>query len=148
MCGIAGIVDIVSSRSICEETLSRMTATLVHRGPDGVGYHIDSGVGFGHRRLSIIDLAGGHQPLYNEDRSVVVTYNGEIYNFHEIAKELKARGHVFRTHCDTEVIVHAWEEWGVECLQRFNGMFAFALWDNNSKTLFLARDRLGIKPLY
>jgi len=97
---------------------------------------------------SIIDLEGGKQPLYNEDKSVVVTYNGEIYNFLELANELKALGHVFRTHCDTEVVVHAWEEWGVDCLTRFNGMFAFALWDRNRRTLFMARDRLGIKPLY
>lgn len=105
-------------------------------------------MGFGHRRLSIIDLEGGKQPLYNEDHTVVVTYNGEIYNFKEIEIELRARGHVFRTRCDTEVIVHAWEEWGDRCLDRFNGMFAFAIWDRGKDTLFLARDRLGVKPLY
>jgi len=148
MCGISGIVDIRDRRTIDEGLLRAMNDTLVHRGPDGEGFHFEPGVGFGHRRLSIIDLEGGKQPLYNEDNSVVVTYNGEIYNFQELASELKALGHVFRTHCDTEVIVHSWEEWGVDCLSRFNGMFAFALWDRNRQTLFLARDRLGIKPLY
>jgi len=125
-----------------------MNESLSHRGPDGDGFHIEPGVGFGHRRLSIIDLEGGRQPLYNEDHTVVVTYNGEIYNFKDVELELRARGHVFRTRCDTEVIVHAWEEWGERCLERFNGMFAFAIWDRNTETLFLARDRLGVKPLY
>jgi len=119
-----------------------------HRGPDGDGFHFEPGVGFGHRRLSIIDLEGGKQPLYNEDHTVVVTYNGEIFNFMEVERELLQRGHTFRTRSDTEVIVHAWEEWGVECLKRFNGMFAFAVWDRRAKTLFIARDRLGVKPLY
>lgn len=148
MCGISGIVDIKDRRPIDEGLVRAMNDMLVHRGPDGEGFHFEPGVGLGHRRLSIIDLEGGKQPLYNEDNSVVVTYNGEIYNFRELADELKALGHAFRTHCDTEVIVHAWEEWGVDCLNRFNGMFAFALWDRNRQTLFLARDRLGIKPLY
>jgi asparagine synthase (glutamine-hydrolysing) len=125
-----------------------MNDALTHRGPDGEGYHFEPGVGFGHRRLSIIDLEGGKQPLYNEDETVVVTYNGEIYNFKELVTELKSLGHIFRTHCDTEVIVHAWEQWGTECLRRFNGMFGFALWDRNQETLFLVRDRLGIKPVY
>ncbi len=105
-------------------------------------------MGFGHRRLSIIDLSGGKQPLFNEDNTVVVTYNGEIYNFQELSIELRSLGHHFRTHCDTEVIVHAWEQWGDSCVDRFRGMFAFALWDRNKQTLFLARDRIGIKPLY
>lgn len=148
MCGISGIVDIRVRRPIDEGLVRAMNDTLIHRGPDGEGFHFEPGVGLGHRRLSIIDLEGGKQPLYNEDQSVVVTYNGEIYNFRELADELKALGHVFRTHCDTEVIVHAWEEWSADCLNRFNGMFAFALWDRNRQTLFLARDRLGIKPLY
>jgi asparagine synthase (glutamine-hydrolysing) len=148
MCGITGIVDLSQRRPIDEALLRRMNGSLEHRGPDGDGFHFEPGVGLGHRRLSIIDLEGGKQPLYNEDHSVVVTYNGEIYNFKEIESELRSRGHVFRTRCDTEVIVHAWEEWGEQCLERFNGMFAFAIWDRNRETLFLARDRLGVKPLY
>ncbi len=131
-----------------EALLSRMNETQHHRGPDEGGLHLEPGVGLGHRRLSIIDLAAGHQPLYNEDESVVVVFNGEIYNFATLAQELQACGHRFRTHSDTEVIVHAWEEWGPDCVTRFRGMFAIALWDRNRKTLFLARDRLGIKPLY
>ncbi|MEN7343369.1 MAG: XrtA/PEP-CTERM system amidotransferase [Pseudomonadota bacterium] len=148
MCGIAGLFDLRESRNIDQDLLESMTRSLVHRGPDGEGYHREPGVGFGHRRLSIIDLEGGHQPIFNEDNSVVVTYNGEIYNFQPIQEELESLGHVFRTRCDTEVIVHAWEEWGAECLHRFNGMFAFAIWDRNRKQLFIARDRIGIKPLY
>jgi asparagine synthase (glutamine-hydrolysing) len=148
MCGITGIVDLRDRRDIDQDLLTRMNGSLRHRGPDGDGFHFEPGVGFGHRRLSIIDLEGGKQPLYNEDGSVVVTYNGEIYNFKDIEVELRARGHVFRTRCDTEVIVHAWEEWGERCLDHFNGMFAFAIWDRNRQTLFIARDRLGVKPLY
>ncbi|HLY52489.1 MAG TPA: hypothetical protein VKQ31_05720, partial [Steroidobacteraceae bacterium] len=148
MCGIAGIVDLTAERPVDEPLLRNMTALIAHRGPDGDGFHIEPGVGLGHRRLSIIDLQGGKQPLYNEDHTVVVTYNGEIFNFMEVETELVRRGHTFRTRSDTEVIVHAWEEWGVECLARFNGMFAFALWDRRQKTLFMARDRLGVKPLY
>ncbi len=125
-----------------------MNETQFHRGPDEGGLHIEPGLGFGHRRLSIIDLSSGQQPLFNEDRTVVVTYNGEIYNFPALTQELKGLGHQFSTHCDTEVIVHAWEEWGEACVDRFRGMFAFAVWDRNHEKLFLARDRLGIKPLY
>jgi asparagine synthase (glutamine-hydrolysing) len=125
-----------------------MNESQAHRGPDENGVHIAPGVGLGHRRLSIIDLSSGQQPLYNEDGSVAIVYNGEIYNHGELRAELKKLGHTFRTHCDTEVIVHAWEEWGAQCVSRFNGMFAFGLWDSNQSVLFLARDRLGIKPLY
>ena len=125
-----------------------MNDSLVHRGPDGDGIFIGGGIGLGHRRLAIIDLAAGAQPMFNEDDTVVVVYNGEIYNFQELADRLVARGHKFRTRCDTEVIVHAWEEWGEACVDQFRGMFAFALWDENTETLFLARDRMGIKPLY
>jgi asparagine synthase (glutamine-hydrolysing) len=148
MCGISGIVDLREKRNINQSLIRAMNDSLSHRGPDGDGFHFEPGLGFGHRRLSIIDLEGGKQPLYNEDETVVVTYNGEIYNFQELAAELQALGHTFRTHCDTEVIVHAWEQWGTKCLGRFNGMFAFALWDRNQETLFLVRDRIGIKPLY
>jgi asparagine synthase (glutamine-hydrolysing) len=148
MCGITGIVDMRGERPVDEALLRAMNGVIGHRGPDGDGFHFEPGVGLGHRRLSIIDLEGGKQPLYNEDHSVVVTYNGEIFNFMEVERELLQRGHTFRTRSDTEVVVHAWEEWGVECLKRFNGMFAFAVWDRRAKTLFVARDRLGVKPLY
>jgi len=126
----------------------QMNEAQFHRGPDDGGIHVEPGIGLAHRRLSIIDLSNGHQPLFNEDGSVVVVFNGEIYNFPDLTKELLAAGHQFRTHCDTEVIVHAWEEWGEACVERFRGMFAFAIWDRNQRTLFLARDRLGIKPLH
>jgi len=125
-----------------------MNASLLHRGPDAGGLHLEPGLGLAHRRLSIIDLSTGQQPLYNEDGSVVVVFNGEIYNFQELVKDLAACGHAFRTRSDTEAIVHAWEQWGEDCVTRFRGMFAFALWDRNRETLFLARDRLGVKPLY
>ena len=148
MCGITGIFDTQGQAEIDRSLLSRMNETQFHRGPDEGGLHIEPGVGLAHRRLSIIDLSSGQQPLFNEDHSVVVTYNGEIYNFPQLTEELKAAGHRFRTHCDTEVIVHAWEEWGEACVERFRGMFAFAVWDRNRQKLFLARDRLGIKPLY
>ncbi|HEB55842.1 MAG TPA: amidotransferase 1, exosortase A system-associated [Gammaproteobacteria bacterium] len=148
MCGLVGIFDSRGQRPVDTELLSRMNETQHHRGPDEGGLHHEPGVGLGHRRLSIIDLASGQQPLFNEDHSVVVVYNGEIYNFASLAKELQRLGHEFRTHSDTEVIVHAWEQWGEACLERFRGMFAFALWDRNQQTLFLARDRMGIKPLY
>ena len=128
--------------------LRRMTDALYHRGPDGDGFYCAPGIGLGHRRLAIVDLVTGDQPMFNEDRTVCVVFNGEIYNFQPLMAELAALGHVFRTRSDTEVIVHAWEEWGEGCLDHFNGMFAFALWDARRETLFLARDRLGEKPLY
>jgi len=148
MCGIAGIFDYIGQVEIDRTLLRRMTGILGHRGPDGDGFHFGPGIGLGHRRLAIVDLATGDQPLYNEDGTICVVYNGEIYNFQPLMSELAARGHVFHTRCDTEVIVHAWEEWGTACLDRFNGMFAFALWDAPRQVLFLARDRLGEKPLY
>ncbi len=148
MCGITGIFDMTGAREISRECLHRMNETQFHRGPDEGGLHLEPGVGLGHRRLSIIDLSTGQQPLFNEDRSVVVVFNGEIYNFQELVPELQALGHVFRTHSDTEVIVHAWEAWGEQCVDRFRGMFAFALWDRNRQTFFLVRDRFGVKPLY
>ena len=148
MCGIVGIFDLNGTGPIDRDLLHQMNETQFHRGPDEGGIHIEPGVGLAHRRLSIIDLSSGQQPLFNEDGSVVVTYNGEIYNFPELMDELKQAGHIFKTHCDTEVIVHAWEQWGEQCIERFRGMFAFAVWDRNQHTLFLGRDRLGIKPLY
>ena len=148
MCGIVGIMDVSGTRTIDRGLLARLNETQRHRGPDEEGLHVEPGVGLGHKRLSIIDLSTGQQPLFNEDRSVVVVYNGEIYNYRELIPELTGLGHVFRTRSDTEVIVHAWEEWGEDCVTRFRGMFAFALWDRNRDTLFLARDRLGVKPLH
>ena len=148
MCGLTGIFLTNSRDDIDRSLLGRMNETQFHRGPDEGGVHTEPGIGLAHRRLSIIDLSSGQQPLFNEDESVVVVYNGEIYNFAELAEELSALGHTFKTHCDTEVIVHAWEEWGSDCVTRFRGMFAFVLWDRNRESLFLARDRLGIKPLY
>jgi asparagine synthase (glutamine-hydrolysing) len=148
MCGITGIFDLRERRAVDPSLLESMNRTQSHRGPDGEGYHLEPGVGLGHRRLSIIDIEGGHQPLFNEDGSVAVTYNGEIYNFKEVRDELAAKGHIFKTRCDTEIIVHGWEEWGEACVDRFNGMFAFGVWDRNRDCVFLARDRIGIKPLY
>jgi asparagine synthase (glutamine-hydrolysing) len=148
VCGISGIFDGSGRREIDRPLLERMNASLFHRGPDAGGLHLEPGLGLAHRRLSIIDLSTGQQPLYNEDGTVVVVFNGEIYNFKELAKELAACGHAFRTHSDTEVIVHGWEQWGASCVTRFRGMFAFVLWDRKLDTLFLARDRLGVKPLY
>jgi asparagine synthase (glutamine-hydrolysing) len=148
MCGITGIFDTRGRRDIDRAVLTRMNESQHHRGPVEGGVHVEPGVGLGHRRLSIIDLATGQQPLYNEDRSVCVVFNGEIYNYLELIPELQALGHVFHTRSDTEVIVHAWEAWGEKCVERFRGMFAFALWDRNKDCLFLARDRLGVKPLH
>jgi asparagine synthase (glutamine-hydrolysing) len=148
MCGLAGIFHQPGNIGIDERLLHRMTGALSHRGPDGDGFHIEPGVGLGHRRLAIIDVGGGHQPMYNEDDSVVIVFNGEIYNHDALRETLQAEGHVFRNRCDTEAIIHAWESWGPECLSRLSGMFAFALWDRNRQTLFLARDRLGKKPLH
>ena len=148
MCGITGIFDTRGKRDIDRAVLDRMNESQHHRGPDEGGMHLEPGVGLGHRRLSIIDLSTGQQPLYNEDQSVCVVFNGEIYNYQELIPELQALGHVFHTRSDTEVIVHAWEAWGEASVERFRGMFAFALWDRNRDTLFLARDRLGVKPLF
>src|SRR4030042_6073591 len=146
MCGIAGIIDINSTpeRSLIE----KMCRIMIHRGPDGEGYYRDGPVALGHRRLSIIDLQGGKQPMSNEDGTVWITYNGEVYNFPEIKKELIEKGHRFKTRSDTETIVHAYEEYGVHCLKKLRGMFAFGIWDDKNKVLFIARDRLGKKPLY
>jgi asparagine synthase (glutamine-hydrolysing) len=148
MCGIVGIFDQRGQSSIDRALLLRMNDSQFHRGPDAGGSHIEPGLGLGHRRLAIIDLSGGAQPLFNEDQSVVIVFNGEIYNFQELYPQLMAKGHKFQTRCDTEVIVHAWEEWGEDCLRHLRGMFAFAIWDRRQQTLFLARDRLGEKPLY
>jgi asparagine synthase (glutamine-hydrolysing) len=148
MCGITGLLDTRGARPVDRAALARMNDSQHHRGPDEGSLHIEPGLGFGHRRLSIIDIATGQQPLFNEDGSVCIVFNGEIYNFQELVPELEALGHRFRTKSDTEVIVHAWEAWGEACVERLRGMFAFAIWDRNLQTLFIARDRLGVKPLY
>ena len=147
MCGICGAID-RRGRNIEATQLQMMTSQMTHRGPDDVGLFLNGPVGMGHRRLSIIDLETGHQPMFNEDESVAVVFNGEIYNFAEIKENLENRGHIFGSHSDTEVIVHAYEESRLDCLNLFRGMFAFAVYDSKRKELFLARDRLGIKPLY
>jgi len=148
MCGIAGIASAVADERIDAATIHRMCQAIVHRGPDDEGIFAKDGVGLGMRRLSIIDLAGGHQPVFNEDRSVWVVFNGEIYNFPELRGELESRGHRFYTHTDTEVIVHLYEELGSDCVKKLRGMFAFALYDERKRKLLIARDRLGIKPLH
>src|SRR4051794_2262110 len=146
MCGICGIV---STRGAVEpDRLRRMSRTLYHRGPDSEGSHLDGPVGIAARRLAIIDLTGGHQPIANEDGSVVVVQNGEIYNYRELMRELERAGHSFRTRCDTEVLVHGYEEWEAGLWERLRGMFAVAVWDARRRRLTLARDRFGIKPLY
>jgi asparagine synthase (glutamine-hydrolysing) len=150
MCGIAGIIELhLRPGSEIDPKLARaMTDKLLHRGPDGGDVYCEERIALGHRRLSIIDIATGHQPMFNEDNTVCVVFNGEIYNFAELAAELKTLGHRFKTLSDTEVIVHGWEQCGVDCLRRFRGMFAFVLWDRRTKEVFVARDRLGVKPLY
>jgi len=148
MCGIVGIFDITGASEIDRNLLSRMNESQFHRGPDEGGLHTEPGLGFGHRRLSIIDLSSGQQPMHSQDGNVVLTYNGEVYNFPELREELEALGFSFRTHCDTEVILYAWQAWGESCVERLRGMFAFGIWDRPRQTLFLARDRLGVKPLF
>jgi asparagine synthase (glutamine-hydrolysing) len=148
MCGIAGLFDTRGDQTPHEELITRMTDAITHRGPDESGYHLEPGLALGHRRLSIIDIASGQQPLFNEKQSVAIVFNGEVYNFADLRPELESLGYRFHTHSDTEVILHAWEAWGPDCVNRLRGMFAFAIWDQPRRQLFLARDRLGIKPLY
>lgn len=148
MCGVAGIAYTDARTVVDPELLRRMTAALAHRGPNSDGFYIERGVGLGHRRLSIIDVEGGKQPILNEDQTAAIVFNGEIYNFMPIRKILLERGHRFQTGSDTEVILHAYEEYGKKCVEHLRGMFAFAIWDDRKKELFLARDRVGIKPLY
>jgi asparagine synthase (glutamine-hydrolysing) len=147
MCGIAGIAT-THAGSIEIQKLARMAAAIRHRGPDGYGFYTGLHVGFAHVRLSIVDVAGGAQPLTNEDGQIVITYNGEVYNHVELRRQLESRGHVFRTRCDTEVLVHAYEEWGADMLSRLNGQFAFAISDSRDQSVFIARDRFGVRPLF
>src|SRR5256712_4285620 len=148
MCGIAGIVKRDPRETVDEARLKRMRDVLRHRGPDGEGLLLDGPVGLGHRRLAIIDVAGGHQPMANEDETIWIVYNGEIYNHAPLRPGLESRGHRYRTRSDTETIVDLYEEEGERCVERLQGMFAFAVWDRTRQRLLLARDRLGIKPLY
>jgi asparagine synthase (glutamine-hydrolysing) len=148
MCGIAGVVSTTRESNITEALVHHMCEQIVYRGPDDEGIYVADGAGLGMRRLSIIDLAGGHQPVFNEDRTAWIVYNGEIYNFPELRPELESRGHHFRTNCDTEVIIHLYEEMGADCVQKLRGMFALAIYDKTKRKLLLARDRLGKKPLH
>lgn len=148
MCGITGIFDTRGQRAIERTVLQRMNDSQQHRGPDEGSLYLEPGVGFGHRRLSIIDIATGQQPLVSVDRSVVIVFNGEIYNYQALMAELKSLGHAFHTKSDTEVVVSAWQAWGEDCVKRLRGMFAFSLWDRNRQTFFMARDRMGVKPMY
>lgn len=144
MCGIVGFVGNEESK---DSIIRKMADRIEHRGPDGVGYYVDQDVAFGHRRLAIIDIDGGMQPMYNEAEDNVIIFNGEIYNYKELKSELNKK-HIFKTNSDTEVILHGYEEWGVDILKKLRGMFAFAIWDKNKKQLFCARDPFGIKPFY
>ena len=153
MCGITGFVDTGSGATAPRpddrrEILHRMCDVIRHRGPDAEGTFVGDAVALGMRRLSIIDLSTGDQPIHNEDKSIWIVFNGEIYNFRDLRRQLEQSGHRFYTSTDTEAIVHAYEEWGEAALARLRGMFGLAIWDNRSRTLLLARDRVGIKPLY
>ena len=148
MCGIAGIIN-KNGAPVDRELLQRMTERARHRGPDGVGYHFAGNVGLGHRRLAIIDLTdGGSQPMHSSDGRLTITFNGEIYNYLEIRDELRRRGHHFATGSDTEVVLAAYAEWGADCVQQFNGMWAFAIHDRQRQLVFCSRDRFGVKPFY
>jgi asparagine synthase (glutamine-hydrolysing) len=148
MCGIAGILEFGRDARASAGALREMCRVITHRGPDDDGFYTDGAVGIGMRRLSIVDVAGGHQPISNEDGTLWIVFNGEIYNHLALREQLIARGHHYSTHSDTETVIHLFEEYGAECVQHLRGMFAFAIWNRNTKTLFIARDRLGIKPLY
>jgi len=147
MCGIAGLLNFTGEP--VDPALPRRMIDLVrHRGPDGLGFHCDANVGLAHARLSILDLAGGHQPMHNEDQSLWITFNGEIFNYLELREQLLRKGHRFATRSDTEVILHLYEELGEDCVREFNGQWAFAIWDSNARKLFLSRDRMGVRPLF
>ncbi|MFZ1931085.1 MAG: asparagine synthetase B, partial [Candidatus Sulfotelmatobacter sp.] len=148
MCGICGIFHPERTRRVNRDLLAGMNQQIVHRGPDDDGFFVEENVGLAMRRLSIIDIQTGHQPLSNEDGNVWIVFNGEIYNHQDLRKDLESRGHRYRTKSDTETIVHLYEEYGSECVEHLRGMFAFAIWDRRKRRLFIARDRLGIKPLY
>src|SRR5437588_1901238 len=148
MCGICGQYNFVDQSPVQARNIERMAKSIAHRGPDDEGYYIAGPLGLGFRRLSIIDLGGGHQPMSDSEESVWVVFNGEIYNFPQLRRELEGFGHVFRTTCDTEVIVHGYKQWGKGVLNRLNGMFGLAIWDTGNQRLILARDPFGIKLIY
>ena len=148
MCGISGLFDPLGTRRFAPALVQRINNIQAHRGPDEDGVYLEPGLALGHRRLSVIDLATGQQPLFDAEGTVGIVFNGEIYNYRALMAELQALGYPFKTRSDTEVIVHAWQAWGAACVQRLRGMFAFALWDSRQQTLFLARDRMGVKPLH
>ena len=148
MCGICGVYNAQSGEPVSEQLIEHMTHLISHRGPDDSGAYLDGPVGLGFARLSIIDLDGGHQPMSNETGDIWIVFNGEIWNYQVLRKELTEKGHQFRTNCDTETIIHAYEEYGVDCIARLHGMFGFAIWDGPRRRLLLARDRAGKKPLY
>ena len=147
MCGICGVLNFDGSK-VSSVLLKKMTDAIAHRGPDGEGWYQSKGLGFGHRRLAIVDLSPlGHQPMVSQDNRYALTYNGEIYNFREIRSELISKGYSFLSQTDSEIVLHAWAEWGQACVLKFNGMFAFAVWDSVHEDLFLGRDRYGLQPL-
>ncbi len=148
MCGISGIVNFDPNDLVNRSTIAKMTDSLAHRGPDDEGHFVEGSVGLGFRRLSIIDLSGGRQPIFNEDGSAAIIFNGEIYNYRDLAADLATAGHTFKTRSDTETILHAYEEYGEDCVHHLRGMFTFAIWDRRKRQLLLARDRLGVKPVY
>lgn len=148
MCGISGWFDVDGTRPADRGLVKAMADAIAHRGPDGEGFYFEPGLALAHRRLAIIDLDTGAQPMFTEGGRVAIVFNGEIYNYRDLRRELEQKGHPFRTHSDTEVILRAWIEWGETCVERLHGMFALALWDQKSQVLFLARDRLGEKPLH
>ena len=148
MCGICGQFNFRDQAPVHPETIRRMTGTMAHRGPDDEGYYFSGPIGFGFRRLSIIDLEGGHQPMSDAEGTVWVVFNGEIYNFQELRELLEASGHIFRTRSDTEVLVHGYKEWGEDLFNHLNGMFGVAIWDSRTRKLILARDPMGIKLVY
>src|SRR6266851_4565855 len=148
MCGICGQYNFKNQRPVKLEDIKRMTKALAHRGPDDEGFYISGSLGFGFRRLSIIDLDGGHQPMSDLEQSVWLIFNGEIYNYLELRNQLKRFGHIFRSNSDTEVIIHGYKQWDLEVFNYLNGMFGIAVWDDKKKKLILARDAMGIKPLY
>src|SRR5579864_7206884 len=148
MCGICGIFHRDRARRVERDTLAEMNQRIVHRGPDDDGFFVEANVGLAMRRLSIIDIQTGHQPISNEEENLWIVYNGELYNHQDLRKDLEARGHRYRTRSDTETIVHLFEEYGRDCVKYLRGMYAFAIWDRRQRQLFIARDRLGIKPLY